>query len=35
MDRLRAAGYQNPMTELEDGVATYVRDFLDTADPYL
>ena len=34
MDRLRAAGYSKPMTELEDGVARYVRDFLATADPY-
>ena len=34
MDRLRAAGYDKPMTELEDGIATYVRDFLDTDDPY-
>ena len=35
MNRLRAAGYDKPMTELEDGVARYVRDFLGTADPYL
>lgn len=34
MDRLRAAGYDAPMTELEDGIATYVRDFLDTDDPH-
>jgi ADP-L-glycero-D-manno-heptose 6-epimerase len=34
MDRLRAAGYDKPMTELEAGIATYVRDFLDTDDPY-
>ncbi len=34
MDKLRAAGYQKPMTELEDGVAQYVRDFLHTDDPY-
>jgi ADP-L-glycero-D-manno-heptose 6-epimerase len=34
MERLRAAGYARAMTELEDGVAHYVRDFLETADPY-
>ena len=35
MKRLRAAGYDRPFTELEDGVARYVRDHLATADPYL
>ena len=34
MERLRAAGYEAPFTELEDGVAGYVRDYLATADPY-
>ena len=34
MQRLRHAGYDKPMTELEDGVATYVRNFLDADDPY-
>ncbi len=34
IDRLRQAGYAKPMTALEDGVATYVRDFLEAADPY-
>ncbi len=34
MDRLRAAGYDKPATSLEDGAATYVRDFLHTDDPY-
>jgi ADP-L-glycero-D-manno-heptose 6-epimerase len=34
MGRLRKAGYAKPMTELEDGVARYVRDFLATDDPY-
>jgi ADP-L-glycero-D-manno-heptose 6-epimerase len=34
MERLRAAGYANPFTSLEDGVGKYVRDFLDTGDPY-
>jgi ADP-L-glycero-D-manno-heptose 6-epimerase len=35
MERLRAAGYDRPFTELEDGVARYVRDFLGKPDPYL
>ena len=34
IDRLRKAGYKKPSTSLEDGVATYVRDFLEAADPY-
>jgi len=34
MDRLRGAGYEKPMTELEDGVRSYVVDFLHTDDPY-
>ena len=34
MDRLRDAGYEKPMTELEDGVRSYVVDFLHTDDPY-
>ncbi len=34
MARLRDAGYDGPFTELEDGVRTYVRDFLEKADPY-
>lgn len=32
--RLRAAGFDKPFTSLEDGVGTYVRQFLDSADPY-
>jgi ADP-L-glycero-D-manno-heptose 6-epimerase len=32
--RLRAAGYAAPMTRLEDGVASYVRDFLMQPDPH-
>ncbi len=32
--RLRAAGYDKPFTSLEDGVARYVRDYLDQADRY-
>ena len=34
MSRLRDAGYARPSTPLEDGVATYVRDYLLAADPY-
>ncbi len=34
MTRLRDAGYERPFTSLEDGVESYVRDFLDTPDPY-
>ena len=34
MSRLRAAGYNAPMTSLEDGVGDYVRDYLSKADPY-
>ena len=32
--RLRAAGYDKPFTELEEGVARYVKDFLTHPDPY-
>lgn len=32
--RLRAAGFKAPFTSLEDGVGRYVREFLDTSDPY-
>jgi len=35
MSRLRAAGYNAPMTPLEDGVADYVAGYLNTEDPYL
>ena len=35
MERLRAAGYTQPFTELEDGVARYVRGHLAAPDPYL
>ena len=34
MERLRAAGYARPFTSLEEGVGRYVRDFLETGDPY-
>ena len=33
-ERLRAAGYTRPFTELEDGVRRYVQDFLEQPDPY-
>ena len=32
--KLRAAGFDLPFTELEDGVRRYVQDFLSTDDPY-
>ena len=35
MRKLRSAGYEAPATSLEDGVGTYVRDYLAAADPYL
>ena len=34
MTRLRDAGYEQPFTSLEAGVATYIRDYLNRADPY-
>jgi ADP-L-glycero-D-manno-heptose 6-epimerase len=33
--KLRAAGYDRPMTSLEDGVFDYVTNFLSKDDPYL
>ncbi|NHN87892.1 ADP-glyceromanno-heptose 6-epimerase [Acetobacter conturbans] len=35
MSRLRAAGYAEPFTSLEEGIRRYVRDHLSKADPYL
>jgi ADP-L-glycero-D-manno-heptose 6-epimerase len=35
MDRLRDAGYDQPFTSLEDGVRSYVQDYLATNDPYV
>jgi ADP-L-glycero-D-manno-heptose 6-epimerase len=35
MDRLRAAGWPTPATELEQGVSDYVTKFLATDDPYV
>ena len=34
MARLRGAGYTEPFTTLEDGVASYVREYLNRKDPY-
>jgi ADP-L-glycero-D-manno-heptose 6-epimerase len=34
MERLRAAGYDRPVTPLEDGVRDYVQCYLAEADPY-
>jgi ADP-L-glycero-D-manno-heptose 6-epimerase len=33
--KLRGAGFSAPFTELEQGIAVYVREFLAAADPYL
>ena len=34
MDRLRSAGYEKPMTPLEEGIGDYVRNYLSQPDPY-
>jgi ADP-L-glycero-D-manno-heptose 6-epimerase len=34
ISKLRAVGYDRPMTSLEDGVRRYIRNFLATDDPY-
>lgn len=34
VDRLRGAGYNGGFTRLEDAVELYVKDFLNTSDPY-
>jgi ADP-L-glycero-D-manno-heptose 6-epimerase len=34
MDRLRAAGYDAPITTLEAAVEDYVTNYLDRPDPY-
>jgi ADP-L-glycero-D-manno-heptose 6-epimerase len=34
LDRLRAAGYRQAFTALEDGIRRYVEDFLAAPDPY-
>ena len=35
LNEIRAAGFTRPTTELEDGIASYVRDYLLSADPYV
>jgi ADP-L-glycero-D-manno-heptose 6-epimerase len=35
MEKLRKAGYDAPFTSLEDGVADYVKGYLDTDNPFL
>ncbi len=35
ISKLRAAGYDKPMTPLEEGVRQYVQGYLNQADPYL
>lgn len=35
ISKLRAAGYDRPMTSLEEGVRQYVQNFLNQPDPYL
>jgi ADP-L-glycero-D-manno-heptose 6-epimerase len=34
VERLRAAGFSTPFTTLEDGVRSYISDYLSAADPY-
>ena len=34
VQKLRNAGYTKPFTSLEEGVAKYVKDYLNTADIY-
>lgn len=34
MAKLRAAGYAKPMTELEDGVSRYIKDYMSQSDQY-
>ncbi|PPR62165.1 MAG: ADP-L-glycero-D-manno-heptose-6-epimerase [Alphaproteobacteria bacterium MarineAlpha4_Bin2] len=34
MERLRDAGFMKPFTSLEDGVVRYIRNYLQTNDPY-
>jgi ADP-L-glycero-D-manno-heptose 6-epimerase len=34
MERLRAAGYERPLTKLEDGIADYVGRYLSQPDPH-
>jgi ADP-L-glycero-D-manno-heptose 6-epimerase len=34
LTRIRQAGYTKPFTSLEDGAASYIRDYLATNDPH-
>jgi len=34
LDKLRAAGFARAMTSLEDGLRMYVKDYLDSGDPF-
>ena len=34
MNKLRAAGFEKPVTTLETGLRTYVSDFLEVEDRY-
>ncbi|MFZ3006829.1 MAG: ADP-glyceromanno-heptose 6-epimerase [Phenylobacterium sp.] len=34
MDRLKAAGFNQPMTSLEDGITDYIQSYLSQPDPY-
>ena len=34
MDRLKAAGFNQPMTALEDGITDYIQTYLSQPDPY-
>ncbi len=34
MDRLKAAGFNQPMTPLEDGITDYIQNYLSQPDPY-
>jgi len=35
MGKLRAAGYDKPFTQLEEGIRKYVQDFMSQPDPYV
>lgn len=35
MNKLREAGYDKPFTSLEDGIKTYVQDYMAKEDPYI
>jgi ADP-L-glycero-D-manno-heptose 6-epimerase len=34
MDKVRAAGFSEPLTRLEDGLRLYVRKYLESADAF-